>query len=168
MSKKVLNIISVIIPVVVALLFGIKVDLGSWTKVLPHVNAVFNSLTACLLIFALLAIKKGNVEAHRKLMFGAVAFGLLFLVNYILYHISNPETKFGGEGIIRYVYFTLLITHILLAIVEVWFILRALYYAMNQDFENHVKIVKFAYPIWLFVSVSGVVVYLMISPYYTA
>ena len=167
MSKKVLNIISVTIPVVVALLFGIKIELGSWTKMLPHINAVFNTITALLLVFALIAIKKGSVEWHKKFILGAVAFGLLFLVNYILYHISNPETKFGGDGTIRIFYFGLLITHILLAIIEVWFILRALYYAMNEDFDNHVKIVKYAYPIWLYVSVSGVVVYLMISPYYT-
>ncbi len=167
MSKKVLNIISIVIPLAVALLFGIKVPLGEWTKVLPHINAVFNSITAVLLLSALIAIKKKNVELHKKLMLGAVVFGVLFLVNYIMYHISNEETKFGGEGVVRVFYFVLLITHILLAIVEVWFILRALYYAMNEDFEKHVKIVKFAFPIWLYVSVSGVVIYLMISPYYT-
>ena len=167
MSKRVLNIISVLIPLVVALLFKIKLDLGAWTKVLPHINAVFNGITAVLLISALVAIKSGNEKRHRNLMFAAVSFGLLFLVNYIFYHISNVETKFGGDGVIRYVYFTLLISHITLAIVEIWFILRALYYALNKDFENHVKIVKYAFPIWLYVSVSGVVIYLLISPYYT-
>jgi putative membrane protein len=167
MSKKVLNIVSVVIPVVVALLFGIKVQLGEWTKVLPHVNAAFNSITAILLISAFFAVKTGNIGLHKKLMLGAVFFGLLFLVNYIMYHISNEETKYGGEGVVRIIYFVLLVTHILLAIVEVWFILRALYYAMNQDFDKHVKVVKFAFPIWLYVSVTGVVIYLMISPYYS-
>ena len=167
MSKRVLNVISLIIPLVVALLFGIKVELGEWTKVLPHINAFFNGITALLLIAALVAVKNGNVELHKKCMFGAIGFGCMFLVFYILYHVSNEETKYGGEGVSRFVYFGLLISHILLAIVEVWFILRALYYALNKEFDNHVKIVKYAFPIWLYVSVTGVVIYLMISPYYS-
>ena len=169
MSKKLLNIVSIVIPVVVAVLLGMpeKYNLGEWTKSLPAVNAGFNSLTAILLIVALIAIKKGNVSLHKGAITVAVVFGLLFLVNYIMYHMSNEATKYGGEGVIRYVYFFLLISHILLAIVEVWFILRALYFAWNEDFENHVKIVKYAYPIWLYVSVTGVVIYFMISPYYS-
>ena len=167
MSKRILNIISVIIPIVVALLFGIKFDLGNWTKILPHINAVFNFITSVLLVVSLLAIKAGKVDLHKKLMLGAVGFGLLFLVNYIMYHISNEATEYGGLGYVRYFYFFLLITHITLAIVEVWFILRALFYAVNEDFVSHVKIVKYAYPIWLYVSITGVVIYVMISPYYT-
>jgi putative membrane protein len=169
MSKKILNIVSIVIPLVVAILLGLpqKLELGIWTKQLPMVNAVINSISAVVLILALVAIKGGKVIVHRKLMLSAVFLGLLFLINYILYHVSNSETKFGGEGAIRYVYFTLLITHISLAIVEVWFVLRALFYAVNEDFEKHVKVVKLAFPIWLYVSVSGVVIYLMISPYYS-
>ena len=89
------------------------------------------------------------------------------ITSCIIYHISNEATEFGGLGYVRYFYFFLLITHITLAIVEVWFILRALFYAVNEDFVSHVKIVKYAYPIWLYVSITGVVIYVMISPYYT-
>jgi putative membrane protein len=169
MSKKLLNIISILIPLLVAILMGLpQIDFfGSWTKLLPCANAIINSLTAIVLISALIAIKFGNVSLHRNLMLLGVVLGVCFLINYIIYHISNEATVYGEEGSIRFVYFTLLITHIMLAIVEVWFVLRALYYALNEDFENHVKVVKIAYPIWLYVSVSGVVIYLMISPFYS-
>ena len=166
MSKKVLNIISIIIPLAVAALFGIKIPLGDWTKGLPFINAMLNGTTAILLMCAVLAIKNGNVQLHKRFIYGACVLGLGFLVNYILYHISNEETRYGGVGIIRYVYFFLLITHILLAIVEVWFVLRALYYGYYDEVDNHKRIVKFAFPIWLYVSVTGVIVYFMISPYY--
>ena len=148
-------------------MFGIKIPLGEWTKGLPFINAVLNAITAVLLVFALIAIKKGNIKLHQNFIYGACVLGLGFLVNYILYHISNEETHYGGVGAMRYVYFTLLITHILLAIVEVWFVLRALYYGYYDERDKHKKIVKLAFPIWLYVSVTGVIVYIMISPYYT-
>lgn len=164
MSKKLLNVISILIPLVVAALFGIKIPLGDWTKGLPFINAILNSTTAFFLILALIAIKNGNISLHKNLIFIAVVLGLGFLVNYVMYHMSNEEAKYGGD--LGVVYYPLLIVHILLAIVEIWFVLRALYYALNDDVESHKKIVKIAFPIWLFVSVSGVVIYLMISPYY--
>jgi putative membrane protein len=169
LNEKLVNIISIIIPLVVALLLGIpyKFELGTWTKYVPAVNAVINTLTAMALIAALVAIKNKNIELHRKLMGLSIMLGLFFLVGYIIYHLSNPSTHFGGKGLVAYVYFFLLITHIILAAVVVYFVLKALYYALIQDFEKHKKIVKYAWPIWLYVSISGVVVFLMIEPYYT-
>jgi putative membrane protein len=164
MSKKVLNIISIIIPLVVAALFGIKIPLGEWTKGLPFINALLNSATAFFLILALVAVKVGNVKLHRNFIFLAVVLGLGFLVNYVMYHMSNEAAIYKGNW--GGFYYPLLIVHILLAIVEIWFVLRALYFALNNEIIAHKKIVKFAYPIWLFVSVSGVIVYIMISPYY--
>ena len=165
MSKKLLNVISIIIPLVVAALFGIKIPLGEWTKGLPFINAILNSVTAVFLILALVAVKNGKISLHKNFITVAVVLGLGFLVNYVMYHMSNDETKYGGD--LGLVYYPLLIVHILLAIVEIWFVLRALYFALNNEIAAHKKIVKFAYPIWLFVSVSGVVIYVMISPYYS-
>lgn len=167
-SRKLVNAVSIAIPLVVALLLGIRVkfDLGEWTKYLPHLNAVLNSSTAILLVAGWFAIKNNKRELHRKLMTFAFYCGSVFLVTYVLYHFSNQSTHFGGEGIIKYVYYTLLISHITLAAIVVYFVLMAMYFALNGQYEEHKRIVKWGHPIWLYVSVTGVIVYLMISPYY--
>lgn len=166
--NRLINIIAIAIPMVVAVLLGIqqKVDLGAWTKLLPHVNAVINSLTALLLLVGLFYIQQKNVVAHRRVMTTAFVLGSLFLVSYVLYHLSNPSTPFGGGGLLRPVYYFLLISHILLSIVVVWFVLRAMYYAYSNQISKHKKAVRWAFPIWLYVSITGVIVYLLISPYY--
>lgn len=166
--ERIINILAIAIPVAVAALLGIrqKIDLGDWTKVLPHVIGVINSLTAVLLFAGYFYVKKGNVNAHRVAMTGAFALGAVFLVCYILYHVSNESTPYGGEGLLRPVYYFLLISHILLSIGVVWFVLRAVYFGYTAQIEQHRKAVKWALPIWLYVSISGVIVYLMISPYY--
>jgi putative membrane protein len=168
-SHKIINILSYAIPVVVALLLGIrtKIDLGIWTKALPHLNAIINFSTSILLIIGLIAIKNKKIELHRASMLSAFGLGSLFLISYVLYHLTNASTKFGGEGIISFVYYFLLISHIVLAAVVVRFVLMALFYALTQQIELHKKTVKYAFPIWLYVSTTGVLVYLMISPYYT-
>jgi putative membrane protein len=168
-SRKLVNVVSVAIPLVVALLLGIRVkfDLGAWTKLLPHLNAVLNSLTAILLIAGKFAIRNNKRETHRKLMTAAFYMGSIFLVTYVLYHFSNQSTHYGGEGLIKYIYYVLLISHITLAAIVVYFVLMAMYFALNGEFEEHKRIVKWGYPIWLYVSITGVIVYLMISPYYT-
>ncbi|MCU0449111.1 MAG: DUF420 domain-containing protein [Bernardetiaceae bacterium] len=168
-NRKWVNVLSVAIPVAVALLIGIrtKLPLGTWTSTLPHVIGAINSLTAGLLIAALIAIKNKKVDLHRNLMYGAFGLGAIFLVLYILYHISNPSTSFGGQGWVRPVYYFLLISHIGLSIVVVRFVLLAMHYALTKQFTQHRRIVKIAYPLWLYVSVSGVLVYLLISPYYS-
>jgi putative membrane protein len=167
-NKKLVNVLSIAIPLAVALLIGIrqKLPLGEWTSVLPHVIGFINTLTACVLVAALVAIKGKNINLHQNLMWVAVGLGAVFLVLYILYHISNPSTPYGGTGAVRYVYYFLLISHVVLSIGVVRFVLLALYYALNREFDQHRRVVKLAFPIWLYVSVSGVVVYLMISPYY--
>ncbi|MGD1891173.1 MAG: DUF420 domain-containing protein [Cyclobacteriaceae bacterium] len=167
-NRRAINILSIAIPVAVALLIGIrqKVPLGEWTSALPHVIGMINGATSLLLIAAVVVIKQQKVELHRKLMTTAFILGSIFLVTYIVYHISNPSTVYGGEGAIRYLYYFLLISHILLSIVVVRYVLLAMYYALNKQFGDHRRIVKLAFPIWLYVSVTGVAVYLMISPYY--
>lgn len=163
-----IKVLAIAIPVVVALLFGIrtKVELGSWTKLLPHLNAVFNSLTAVLLAIGFIFIKNKNIRMHRMAMLGAFTLGSLFLVSYVLYHLTNPSTAFGGEGTVKLVYYFLLISHVLLAAVVVPFVLYAVYFALSGQITRHTKVVKWTLPIWFYVSVSGVIVYLMISPYY--
>ncbi len=166
--NRLINVLAVVIPLVVAVLLGVrqKVDLGAWTKVLPHVNAVINSLTSVLLVIGFLFIQRKNIAAHRRAMTAAFVLGSLFLVSYVLYHLSNESTTFGGEGLIRPIYYFLLISHIVLSVVVVWFVLRAVYFAYSNQIAQHKKAVRWAFPIWLYVSITGVVVYLLISPYY--
>jgi putative membrane protein len=166
--ERTINVLAIAIPVAVAVLLGIrqKIDLGEWTKVLPHVIGVINSLTAVLLLLGYYFVRNNNLTAHRQMMTAAFLLGAVFLVCYILYHVSNESTPFGGEGAIRPVYYFLLISHILLSIVVVWFVLRAVYFGYTNQITQHRKAVKWALPIWLYVSISGVIVYLMISPYY--
>ncbi|MCY7353313.1 MAG: DUF420 domain-containing protein [Cytophagaceae bacterium] len=163
-----IQVLSVAIPLAVAVLLGIrqKVDLGTWTKSLPHVIAVINSLTALFLVMGFVFIRRKNIALHRLSMLSAFTLGSLFLVCYISYHVSNQSTPFGGVGPIRYVYFFVLISHIVLSIVVVRFVLLALYFALSKQFDRHKKVVRWAFPIWLYVSVTGVIAYLMISPYY--
>lgn len=168
LSIKTINLLSVVIPVAVAVLLGLpkKLELGEWTRSLPVLIAVINSTTAVLLIAALVAIKKGNRDGHRKLMTASMVLGALFLVCYVIYHLTNPSTSFGGEGAIRWFYYFILISHILLSLVVLPLVLRAFFFAVIGAFDRHVKIVKYAYPIWLYVSITGVLAYLLISPYY--
>lgn len=168
-ANRIINVVSIAIPVVVALMLGIrqKFDLGAWTTYLPHVNGVINSLTSVLLVVGYYFIRQKNVTAHRRTMLGAFALGALFLVSYVLYHISNQSTPFGGVGWVRPVYYFLLISHIGLSIVVLWFVLRAVYFALTRQFGLHKKMTRWALPIWLYVSTTGVIVYLMIKPYYT-
>lgn len=167
-NDKLINVLSIVIPIAVAVLIGIqtRIPLGNWTKVLPHIIGLLNSTTAISLIIGFIAIKNKNIETHRKAMGAAFAQGGVFLVLYILYHISNPSTPFGGEGLIRPIYYFLLISHIVLSIGVVRLVLLAIYHALTGEIDRHKKIVKWAFPIWLYVSISGVLVYLLISPYY--
>lgn len=164
-----INIISIVVPIVVAVLLGIrtKLDLGSWTQNLPFLNAIINSSTALLLVVGLFLIKSKNISAHKTVMSFAFGLGGLFLVFYVIYHLTNPSTSFGGEGFIRYFYYFNLITHIGASLVVLPFVLRAYYFGWNRMDAEHRKVVKIAYPIWLYVSITGVLAYLMISPYYT-
>jgi len=167
-TERLINVLAAAIPVVVAILLGIrqKVDLGSWTTILPHLNGIINSVTTLTLLLGLYFIRQKNVAAHRTMMLTSFTLGSVFLVTYVLYHLSNESTSFGGEGWIRPVYYFLLISHIVLSIGVVWFVLRAVYYALTNQIARHKQVVRWAYPIWLYVSTTGVIVYLLIKPYY--
>lgn len=162
--------VSIAIPLAVAVLLFMPAKisaLGDWVYFLPHLNAVINSAASLALILGLVFIKQKKYNYHGATMTVAFALGAIFLVSYVIYHSAAESTSFGGEGLIRSVYYFLLITHIVFAAVALFPILFAYYYGFTDQREKHRKVVKFAYPIWLYVSVTGVVVYLMISPYYT-
>ena len=163
--------VSVLIPIVVAILFTVKLkDFGFDVEplsFLPPIYATINGITAVVLVAAVLAIKKGNRKVHERLMTFAIALSLAFLVMYVAYHMTSDSTKFGGEGWIKYVYFFILISHILLSIAVIPLVLFTYVRALAAKFDQHKKIAKITFPIWLYVAVTGVVVYLMIAPYYT-
>lgn len=163
--KKIITILSIVIPLAVAALFGIKLDVEPLTF-LPPIYATINGITAILLLFAVVAIKKGNRKLHERLNTFAIVCSALFLVMYVAYHMTSDSTPFGGEGAIKYVYFFILITHILLSIVVIPFVLITFMRARLGKFPEHKKIAKITFPLWLYVAVTGVIVYLMISPYY--
>lgn len=163
--------VSVLIPIVVAILFTVKLkDFGVDVEplsFLPPIYATINGITAVVLVAAVLAIKKGNRKVHERLMTFAIALSLAFLVMYVAYHMTSDSTKFGGEGWIKFVYFFILISHILLSIAVIPLVLFTYVRALAAKFDQHKKIAKITFPIWLYVAVTGVVVYLMIAPYYT-
>ena len=163
--------LSIIIPLAVAALFGVNLkQLGFDVEpltFLPPIYASINGLTAIVLVIAVIMIKKGNKALHEKLMKFAISLSVSFLVMYIAYHMTSDSTKFGGEGVVKYVYYVILITHILLSIVIIPFVLITYVRAITNNFERHKKIAKITFPLWLYVAVTGVIVYLMISPYYT-
>ena len=163
-----INIVSIAVPIVVAVLLGIrtKIDLGTWTKMIPHLIGGINSLTSILLIIGFVAVRNRKILVHRICMTSAIGLGAFFLVCYVTYHLSNPSTSFGGVGMIRYVYYFILISHIALSLIVLPLVLRAFAFAWCGMFDSHRRIARFAFPIWLYVSVTGVLAYLMISPYY--
>lgn len=163
--KRVITALSIVIPLAVAALFGIKLDVEP-LSFLPPVYATINGITAVLLIFAVVAIKRGNKALHEKLNTVAIICSVLFLVMYVAYHMTSDYTPFGGEGIIKYIYYFILISHIVLSIAVIPFVLITLMRARLGQFPQHKKIAKITFPLWLYVAVTGVIVYLMISPYY--
>lgn len=134
--------------------------------ILPLINAILNGIAFILLLGALIMIKKKNIKAHRRFIFGAFSATFLFLISYLTYHAMAASTSFGGEGIIRYVYYFILISHILLAIALLPLSLTSLNYGLNMQVAKHRKVARWTMPIWLYVSITGVLVYLLISPYY--
>ncbi|MEN8819426.1 MAG: DUF420 domain-containing protein [Polaribacter sp.] len=168
--KKIITALSIIIPIAVAALFGINLQkLGFDVEpltFLPPIYASVNAITAIVLVAAVIAIKKGNRKLHERLNTFAIFCSLLFLVMYVAYHMTSESTSFGGEGMIAYVYYFILITHIILSIVVIPFVLTTYMRAKLTDFPAHKKIAKITFPLWLYVAVTGVIVYIMISPYY--
>ncbi|WP_264522728.1 DUF420 domain-containing protein [Flavobacterium sp. N502536] len=168
--SKLIVAVSIVIPLVVAILFGVKLkDFGVNVEplsFLPPIYATTNGITAVVLVWAVLAIKNGKRKLHERLMTFAIALSVAFLVMYVAYHMTSDSTKFGGEGAIRYIYFFILVTHILLSIAIIPLVLITYVRALAKRFDRHKKIAKITFPLWLYVAVTGVVVYLMISPYY--
>src|SRR5690606_33277930 len=134
--------------------------------VFAMINAVINSTVSVLLVAAFAAVKNKNYIRHKNLMLTAMGLSVLFLVSYIAHHLLAGDTSFGGEGMIRYVYFFILITHIFLAAIILPFILFTAYRSLTGEYVKHKKLARYTWPLWLYVSITGVVVYLMISPYY--
>ena len=159
-------ILSIAIPIVVALMFSVKLDV-QLPIFLPPIYATINAITGVLLIIAVWAIKNKKRLLHERLMKTAILCSVVFLMMYLAYHMTSDSTKFGGEGAIKYIYLFILLTHILLSIVVIPFVLLTYVKAITNDFEKHKKIAKITFPLWLYVAVSGVVVYLLISPYYS-
>lgn len=169
-SRLFINAVSIIVPLVVAILLGLpnKLELGAWTKNLAHAIGLINSLTSAALILGLIFIKTGKIQAHRLMMTISFTLGGLFLICYVTYHLTNPANRFPGEGFVRYIYLFLLISHVVLSLVVLPLVLRAMFYAVRGQFARHKRIVRFAYPIWLYVSISGVAVYFMLYQLFPA
>ena len=174
-------IVSIAIPVVVAILFTVRIPGIERMGFLPPIYATVNALTAIVLIMAIIEIKKGNRKTHERFMKLAIGLSVIFLLMYVAYHMTSDSTKFGDTngdgtlsdiessalGAVKYVYYFLLFSHILLSVTVIPFVLITYVRAINGDFKMHKKIAKITFPLWLYVAITGVVVYLMISPYYS-
>jgi putative membrane protein len=167
-AKLLIGVVSFVVFAAVVFLSRVqlKVDLGFDVHVFARINAVINSLVAILLVVALIMVKQGKYELHKRLMMTAMVLSAIFLVSYICHHLFAGDTKFGGTGMIRPIYFFILITHIFLAAIILPFILFTAYRAMVAEFPAHKKLARITWPIWFYVAVTGVLVYLFISPYY--
>ena len=163
--KQAIWAVSIVIPIAVAILFTVKIE-GLDLGFLPPIYASLNALTAIGLIVAIVAIKRKNRKLHQRVIHVCLIFSILFLLLYVLYHMTSDTTPYGGEGIFKMIYFFLLISHILLSMVVIPIVLFAYLFAWQGDFVRHKKWTKFAFPLWLYVAVTGVLVYVMISPYY--
>lgn len=168
-AKWLIGIFSFVVFAAVVILGRVKLEIetGFDVHIFAKINAVINSMVAVLLVAALIAVKKKNFLLHKKLMMTAMVLSVLFLVSYIGHHLLAGEAKFGGEGSIRYLYYFILATHIFLAAIILPFVLFTAYRAMIAEWPAHRKLAKITWPIWFYVAVTGVIVYFMISPYYS-
>ena len=161
--------VSIIIFIAISVLSRVKleVDLGFDEHLFAKINAAINSTVSVLLLAGLITVRNKNYLLHKKIMIVAIVLSSLFLVSYICHHLFTGETKFGGAGTIRYIYYFILGTHIVLAGIILPFILFTAYRSMIGEYARHKKLARITWPIWFYVAVTGVVVYFMISPYYT-
>jgi putative membrane protein len=155
-----------LIPLVVAALFTLRLPNVAPLDFLPPIYASINALTALVLVFAYVAIRRKKIKLHESFMKIAIALSLVFLVMYVAYHMTSDPTPFGGEGTLKYIYYFILISHIILSIGIIPMVLITYVRAISKRFEDHKKISIITFPIWLYIAITGVVVYLMISPYY--
>lgn len=164
--------ISIALPIVVSILYflpraeGLSENTRHFLNQLPAFNAIINGSTALILIAAYRAIRAGNIDLHKKLMSSALIISVLFLLSYVAFHLTTESTKYGGEGFMRSVYYFVLISHILLSIIIVPLVLISYVRALAKRFDKHKKIARITLPLWLYVAITGVLVYIMISPYY--
>ena len=156
----------VVIAIVILMRPAQRFEVDFDTSWMPLFNAIVNSVAACFLIMALVYIKKKNIKMHRNMIFGAMTCSFFFLLTYVVYHFTTPETKYCGVGTIRKIYFFILITHIILAALSLPFILLTFNRGITYSVEKHKKIARRIYPVWLYVMISGPVVYLMLRPCY--
>lgn len=159
-------VLSVAIPLVIAVLFGVKISNAKPLTFLPPIYATINGITAVLLILAVWFIKNGKVKAHERLMKTCIGLSAAFLLMYVAYHMTSESTPYGGEGVVKYVYYFILISHIILSVGVIPLVLITFVRALAMRFDKHKKIARITFPVWLYVAVSGVIVYLMVSPYY--
>ena len=158
-------ILSIAIPLVVGLLARVKIDVDL-PFFLPPIYATINALTSVLLLMGFWAIKSKKIQLHERLMKTAIIMSVLFLCMYILHHMTSSPTKYGGEGLLKTIYYILLISHIVLSMVVIPFVLITYVRAITNQIDLHKKIARITFPLWLYVAISGVFVYLLISPYY--
>lgn len=143
------------------------VEGGGFLAFLPALNAACNAVTSLLIVLGLAAIGRGDREAHRRRMLSAFATSALFLIGYITYHAFQGETKFPGQGLVRPLYFSILISHIVLSAVVLPMILATFWFALSNQLVRHVRLSRWTYPIWLYVSITGVVIFFMLKAYTT-
>ena len=165
-------ILSIIIPLAVAALMFMPEEWhfkfgGADLRSLPFFHAIINGSTAVLLFTGFVLIKNKKISWHRICMLAAFVLSSVFLVSYVVSKLSNPPVPFGGEGIMRFAYFFILITHILLSIPVLPLALLAIYRGMTGEFQKHTKIAKWTFPIWMYVAITGVIVYLFMIPFYS-
>lgn len=165
-NKKLIIVISIFLPLAVALLFKIRIPNVEPLSFLPPIYACINAFTALTLFFAVIAVKKGNRKLHEILMKTSIGLSVLFLLMYIAYHSTSDPTTYGGSGTLKIIYFFMLISHIILSIAIIPLVLITFVRALSEEFDKHKKIAKITFPLWLYVAISGVIVYIMISPYY--
>lgn len=161
--------VSIIVFIAISVLSRVKleVELGFDEHLFAKINAAINSTVSVLLLAGLFTVRNKNYLLHKRIMIVAIILSSLFLVSYICHHLFTGETKFGGEGTIRYIYYFILGTHIVLAGIILPFILFTAYRSMVGEYAKHKKLARITWPVWLYVAVTGVAVYFMISPYYT-
>ena len=159
-------IVSVLVIVLVVLMRRVKIDVGIDFSFLPPVHSALNAITAVLLIIAFIFIKQKKISAHRKMMFAAMLTSALFLLSYVLYHFTTPETAFCRDGSIRTIYFVLLISHVVLAGVIFPFILFTFIRGYTNQIKKHRRMARWVFPLWLYVAVTGPIIYIMLRPCY--
>ena len=164
--KPLITILSLIVPILVGLLYITPRITGFEIHFLPLVNAIINGTVFFILLFAINAIKNGNRKLHEKLIYLSLILSVIFLLSYVIHHATHDPVSYGGEGVLKYIYYFILISHIALSAIIIPLVLVTLSRAIKEKFEAHKSIAKITFPIWLYVAATGVLVYVLISPYY--